>query len=135
MNKEILNELNSGTVHITEEVLISIATVETSRIKGVSVSPAGVVELFSPKHSNRDIEVNIDENNVYMTIKVSVEYGINLIKVSQEIQNSVKERIETMTGLNVNEINVIISNVVIPKETKENNKQWVEKEPGKAWFH
>jgi uncharacterized alkaline shock family protein YloU len=123
MNKEILNELNSGTVHITEEVLISIATVETSRIKGVSVSPAGVVELFSPKHSNRDIEVNIDENNVYMTIKVSVEYGINLIKVSQEIQNSVKERIETMTGLNVNEINVIISNVVIPKETKENNKQ------------
>ena len=122
MNKEILNELNSGTVHITEEVLISIATVETSRIQGVSVIPAGVVELFSTKHLNRDIEVNIDENNVYMTIKVSVEYGINLIKVSQEIQNSVKERIETMTGLNVNEINVIISNVVVPKEVKENSK-------------
>lgn len=123
MTKEIVNELNSGTVHITEDVLVSIASVETNRIEGVNVISTGMVEIFSAKALNKDIEVNIDENNVYMTIRVSVEYGINLIKVSEEIQTRVKERIETMTGLNVNEINVIISNVIIPKETKDNTKQ------------
>ncbi len=123
MTREIINELNSGTVQINEEVLVSIAAVETNRIEGVNVIPSGMVEIFSAKSSNKDIDVSIDENNVYMTIKISVEYGINLIQVSQEIQSRVKERIETMTGLKVNEINVIISNVVIPKEIKENNKQ------------
>lgn len=132
MTKEIINELNSGTVQINEEVLVSIASVETNRIEGVNVIPAGMVEIFSAKSANKDIDVSIDDNNVYMTIKVSVEYGINLIQVSEEIQLRVKERIETMTGLKVNEINVIISNVVIPKEIKENNKQWVEKRPEKV---
>lgn len=132
MTREIINELNSGTVQINEEVLVSIAAVETNRIEGVNVIPAGMVEIFSAKSSNKDIDVSIDENNVYMTIKISVEYGINLIQVSQEIQSRVKERIETMTGLKVNEINVIISSVVIPKEIKENNKQWVERRPEKV---
>lgn len=132
MTREIINELNSGTVQINEEVLVSIAAVETNRIEGVNIIPAGMVEIFSAKSSNKDIDVSIDENNVYMTIKISVEYGINLIQVSQEIQSRVKERIETMTGLKVNEINVIISNVVIPKEIKENNKQWVERRPEKV---
>lgn len=123
MTREIISEINSGTVHITEDVLISIAAVEAGSIEGVGVTPFSVVDRFSGKNSNKEIDVTIDDGNVYMTINISVEYGINLLNVSQELQSRVKERIESMTGLNVNEINIIVSNILIPKDPKENIKQ------------
>lgn len=121
MNKGIINELNSGTVNITEDVIISIATVETNSVDGVYEIPVNVVERFSNKYMNKDIEVTIDETNVYLSIKTAIEYGKDLVEISRNIQEKVKEKIETMTGLNVMEVNVIVANVVVPKDTKESN--------------
>lgn len=120
MTKEIINEINSGTVHITEDVIVSIATVEISNIEGVYPLPVKMVERFSTKGLNKDVDVNIDESNVYLTIRIAIEYGKNLVEVAKTIQEKVKERIETMTGLEVIEVNVVVSNVVIPKESKDN---------------
>lgn len=121
MAKEIINDLNSGTVHITEDVLISIVSVEVNNIDGVKMTPSGMVERFSGKNlTHNNVEVTLDDDNVYISLRISIEYGLNLIDISEEIQQRVKEKIETMTGLNVIEINVIISDMIIPKDPKEN---------------
>ncbi len=121
MSKEIINELNSGTVHITEDVIISIATVETNNVEGVYEIPINMVERLSNRYMNKDVEVNIDDQNVYITIKTAIEYGRDLILIGESIQEKVRDKIESMTGLNVMEVNVVVTNVVIPKEPKESN--------------
>lgn len=122
MAKEIINDLNSGTVHITEDVLISIVSVEVNNIEGVKMTATGMVERFSGMNLAHNVEVNLDETNVYVSLRISAEYGLNLIEVSENIQRRVKEKIETMTGLNVVEVNVIITDIIIPKDPKETNK-------------
>lgn len=124
MSKEIINDLNSGTVHITEDVIISIASVETNNIDGIYEIPVNMVERLSGRAARavgKDIEVNIDEENVFLTIKTAVEYGKDIIEISKFVQEKVRDKIELMTGLNVMEVNVIINNIVIPKEPKEIN--------------
>lgn len=119
MTSEIINELNSGSVHITKDVIASIAEVEASKIKGVSVAGANVVERISNMNLNKAVDVIMDEENVFITINIVVEYGIDIIEACENIQNKIKETIETMTGLNVIEVNVLVSNVIVNKNIKE----------------
>lgn len=119
MTKEIINEIHSGSVHITEDVIISIANVEANNTEGVRPLPVNMMERFSNIYSNKGVEVTLDEANVYITIRVSIEFGKNLVQVANEIQERVKEKIETMTGLHVVEVNVVVEHVAIPKENKE----------------
>lgn len=119
MSKEIINEINSGTIHITEDVIISIANVEANNTEGVCPLPVNMMERFSNMYSNKGVEVNLDDLNVYLTIRIAVEFGKNLIAVASEVQEKIKEKIETMTGLNVVEVNVIVEHVSIPKKDKE----------------
>lgn len=119
MTKEIINVINSGTIHITEDVIISIANVEASNTEGVCQLPVNMMERFSNMYTNKTVEVNLDDSNVYLTMRVAVEFGKNLVAVASEIQEKVKEKIETMTGLNVVEVNIIVEHVAIPKKDKE----------------
>jgi len=50
-----------------------------------------------------------------------VKYGFRIQEVCQNVQKSVKNAIETMTGLNVVEVNISVNSVVFaePKKTEE----------------
>ncbi len=123
MSNEIINNLDSGTVHITEDVIASIASYEASNIDGVVNMSAsitsGVVERISGKNPNKGITVNIEDANVYVNMRIIVEYGKNIIEICNNIQNRVKETIESMTNLNVVEVNITVDSVVIVKENRE----------------
>lgn len=123
MSNEVINNLDSGTVHITEDVIASIASFEASKIDGVVNMSAsltsGVVERISGKNPNKGITVNIENENVYVNMRIIVEYGKNIIDICNNIQNRVKETIENMTNLNVIEVNITVDSVVIVKENKD----------------
>ena len=43
-----------------------------------------------------------------------IEYGVNVIETSEEVQKNVKQQIELMTGLNVVDVNVFVQGVKLP---------------------
>ena len=47
---------------------------------------------------------------------IIVEYGTKIAEVAKNVQENVKSKVETMTGLNVVEVNVNIQGVNMPKE-------------------
>lgn len=124
MANEIINELSSGTVHITEDVIASIADLEAEKVEGVqgisSTFTEDMVEKFSGKASNKGIIVNIQDENVYLNIRINVFFGKNIIEICKEIQAKVKETVENMTGLNVIEVNISVESVVLNMALKEN---------------
>lgn len=119
MSKEIINELNSGSIHITTDVIEAIAEVEASKIEGVTLVNASMVDRISGNFKDKDIDVNLDGRDVYITINIGINYGVNIIEISKTIQENVIDTIRTMTGLEVVEINIIISKVNVVKEPKE----------------
>ena len=69
----------------------------------------GAYQLFYLPSGNTATPVNADD---FMTI---VEYGVAIADVAANVQKSVKDAVETMTGLNCPTVNVHIQGVTFPE--------------------
>jgi len=112
--------LEYGQVKISDDVVIIIAGIATSGVKGVSTTRTGVAEgisnLFSKNNYSKGIKVEINENNVVLDIFINVEYGYKINEVAREVQAAVKKEIETMTDLQVASVNVHVLNIIQEKD-------------------
>lgn len=115
-----------GQVKISDDVVIIIAGIATSGVKGVNTTRTGVAEgisnLFSKNNYSKGIKVEINENTVVLDIFINVEYGYKINEVAKEVQSAVKKEIETMTDLQVASVNVHVLNIIQEKE-KEKDKE------------
>jgi len=57
-------------------------------------------------------KTNIVDDKTFVVIGVSVDDGVIIPKVCEEIQTTTKEKIQQLTGLAIEEINVLINNKV-----------------------
>lgn len=112
-----------GQVKISDDVVIIIAGIATSEVKGVSTTRTGVTEgitgLFSKNTYSKGIKVEINENTVVLDIFINVEYGNKINEVAKNVQKKVKQEIETMTDLTVASVNVHVLNIVQEKEKQK----------------
>ncbi|MCF6465614.1 alkaline shock response membrane anchor protein AmaP [Clostridium sp. Cult2] len=82
-----------------------------------SETVVGLVESVSNKFTGiRNIVTKVDivEGQIFINLKGEVYPEINIPETTKELQNKVKEHVENCTGVSVNEIKVIISNVTTP---------------------
>lgn len=119
--------LNDG-IKISNDVVAVIAGVAVSEVQGVASMAGGfaggISEVLSGKKNlSKGIKVDTDEKEVKIDVNIIVEYGSRIPDVAFEIQNRVKKAVETMTGLNVVEVNVHVQGVnTEEKETAEETK-------------
>jgi uncharacterized alkaline shock family protein YloU len=121
--------LEFGQVKISDDVIIIIAGIATSGVKGVSTTRTGVAEgisnLFSKNNYSKGIKVEINENTVVLDIFINVEYGYKISEVAREVQSAVKKEIETMTDMHVAAVNVHVLNIIQEKD-KDKDKEIIE---------
>ena len=67
---------------------------------------------------------NIKEKSVLIDLYIVVEFGIRIPELAWEVQESVKNSVETMTGLKVEKVNVHIiqCDAAVQKDTKITNQ-------------
>ena len=121
--ENILNE-EEDNINIAEEVITTIAGIAVSEISGVAEMAGGIAGgitevLSGKKNLSKGIKAETDGNNVKIDVNIIVNYGVRIPDVALDIQNKVKQAVETMTGLKVDEVNVHVQGVNIEK-TEEN---------------
>jgi len=65
------------------------------------------------KNLAKGVKVDITPEAVVVDMALNMEYGFNIPKTSEKVQERVKTAIENMTGLPVAEVNVRIAGVAI----------------------
>ncbi len=121
-----MNTINAGEigeVKIADDVVAIIAGLAASDVKGVA-SLAGnltrdVISRLGFKGLGKSVKLNIDDGQVYVSLKVNIRYGYNIPETSEKVQDRVATAIETMTGLTVSEVNVRVNSVVMDKAQAE----------------
>lgn len=117
------NNTENGSVKISNDVVSIIAGVASTEVKGVvgmsSGITGGITELLGMKNLSKGVKVELNDNEAKIDIFIIVEYGSDIAKVGREVQENVKASVQTMTGLDVIEVNVNIQGVTIVKEAKE----------------
>ncbi|WP_251546246.1 Asp23/Gls24 family envelope stress response protein [Limosilactobacillus caecicola] len=105
-----------GTIQISPRVLEFIAGIAASQVDGVAKMygslATNVGELLGRSDHRRGVKLTRDDDN-QLTIDVAVylEYGVAVPQVAAKIQQTVKQRIASMTDLKVSIVNVHVQGI------------------------
>lgn len=121
-----LNENPNGTVSFATEVVATIAGLAATEVDGVAsmISPSsGLADMFSRK-SNRNltkgVRIDLEDNRVSVDVTITVDYGSPIPDVARNIQENVKKAIETMSGLDVKNVDVHVTGISFEREQRAN---------------
>lgn len=113
------NEEQFGEVRIADEVVAIIAGLAASEVDGVASMAGNVtrdlIEKLGMKSLSKGVKITMDEKTVNVALAINIKYGFNVPTTCSKIQEKVKTAIETMTGLEVAEVNIKIVNVSMEK--------------------
>jgi len=120
MNDMVNNEEGKiGTISIADDVVASIAGIAALEVDGVSRLTGNISRELAGKLGKKNlaggVKIAIDNNQVTADISLEALYGTSVKKISEEVQTKVKSAVETMTGLNVVKVNVVVSSIKIEK--------------------
>lgn len=111
---EIKSE-GGGKVLISNAILAVIAgkaALEADGVTGIGGFLSGVSSKAAVrKHMAKSVHIKVDDENVRIVIAITVAMGTKLHEISKDVQLRIKAALETMTGLNVTEVNVRIAAV------------------------
>ncbi|MCD7818065.1 MAG: Asp23/Gls24 family envelope stress response protein [Lachnospiraceae bacterium] len=109
------NDEQFGEVFIADEVVAIIAGLAASEVDGVASMAGNVtrdlISKLSSKSLSKGVRITVEDKTVTVALAINIRYGYNVPTTCAMIQEKVKTAIETMTGLNVAEVNVKIVNV------------------------
>jgi len=104
-----------GNIRIANEVIEIIAGLAATEVKGVAGMSGGVAggiaELLGRKNLSKGVKVEVGQRQCAIDLTIVAEYGVRIPEVCSEIQENVKRAIESMTGLEVVEVNISVLGV------------------------
>ena len=96
-----------GCIHISEDVLASIAAGAAAEVEGIS----GMMNLATKKTAARGVRLSLVDTAAVVDLYVMVRYGYPIPEVAEKIQNAVSSAVEAMTGFQVKAVNVHVGGV------------------------
>lgn len=119
-----INDNPEGTVSFATDVVATIAGLAANEVEGVASmtsSNSAFADILSRKSSRnytKGVKVDINDNLVTVDVTIVVEYGSPVPDVAQNIQENVKKAIETMSGLDVRNVDVHVQGVSFERENQ-----------------
>ena len=108
-----------GSVKIADDVVAMIAALAATEVDGVSSMNGNltheIMNKIGYKNLTRRVKVEVFNKKVRVDLSIIIEYGFNIPATSQKVKTKVQAAIESMTGLEVTDVNVRIAGVNIKK--------------------
>ena len=114
MECKIKNEI--GTVYITEDVMLKVvgyAALECYGIVAMSSKRAkdGLVQWLGRENLTKGVQLRLVEDMLDVDLFIIVEYGISIAEVCKTIVETVRYKLESMTGVKVRRVNISVEGV------------------------
>ncbi len=105
-----------GSIQIDPEVIAMYAgttAVECFGIVGMAAVSMkdGLVKLLKRESLTKGINVTIRDNAISIDFHVIVSYGVSILAVTDNLIESVKYKVEELTGMTVEKINIYVEGV------------------------
>lgn len=115
-----------GIVRINNDAIITIASVAAMDVRGVRSMGGGlrktILEIIHQK-SFGGVRVFSKENETKLVVSIIVDYGMDIPRIADEVQDSVKHAVEKMTGLVISEVDVVVEGVISPSASEREKKR------------
>jgi uncharacterized alkaline shock family protein YloU len=119
-----------GGTRIEDSVVQKIAGIAAQEVDGVRMGGGTTQALGGILSSvtgsggggggqTRGVSVEVGEVESAVDLTVTVEYGKSIPQVSEAVRRNVINRLENLTGLRVNEVNIAVNDVFFPQDEQE----------------
>lgn len=108
------------SVRIADEVVGVIAGIAATEVDGVAGMAGGVVggiaEMLGKKSFAKGVKVATGEKEAAVDLYLILDYGVRIPEVAAQVQENVKRAVESMTGLDVVEVNIHVQGIAFDDE-------------------
>jgi len=112
-------------IQISDEVVSKIASTAALEVEGVS-SAAGkatssISELLGVKNQAKMAKISRENGETIVDLDIAVDADSRIHEVAAEVQKRVKNAVETMTGIEVIEVNVNVLSLTVKQLKSESD--------------
>ncbi|MDJ1133055.1 Asp23/Gls24 family envelope stress response protein [Streptomyces iconiensis] len=120
-----------GRTTIADGVVEKIAGLAARDVVGVHAMGSGFSRTFGAvrdrvpgggKAVSRGVKAEVGEVQTALDLEIVVDYGVSIADVARAVRENVISAVERMTGLEVVEVNIAVSDVKLPDEEDEDDE-------------
>ncbi|MCX5344396.1 Asp23/Gls24 family envelope stress response protein [Streptomyces atratus] len=120
-----------GRTTIADGVVEKIAGMAARDVVGVHAMGSGFARTFGAvrervpgggKSVTRGVKAEVGESQTALDLEIVVDYGVSIADVARDVRENVVAAVERMTGLEVVEVNIAVSDVKLPDEEDEESE-------------
>ena len=119
-----------GSTRIEDNVVAKIVGIAGQEVEGVQMGggTARAIGGFLDSVTGgggetRGVAVEVGEVEAAIDLTMAVEYGRPIPQISEAVRRNVINRIENLTGLQVTQVNITVSDVLLPEERPQLERQ------------
>ncbi|MBW1597572.1 Asp23/Gls24 family envelope stress response protein [Streptomyces sp. JJ38] len=121
-----------GKTTIADGVVAKIAGLAARDVDGVHAMGGGMARTFGAvrdrvpggsRSATRGVKAEVGEVQAALDLEIVVDYGVSIGDVASDVRGSVIEAVERMTGLEVVEVNIAVSDVKLPDEPDDEEEE------------
>jgi len=121
-----------GRTTIADGVVEKIAGMAARDVDGVHAMGSGMARTFGAmrdrvpggsKSASRGVNAEVGDVQTALDLEIVVEYGVAIADVATSVRENVITAVERMTGLEVVEVNIAVSDVKLPDEQDEEEEE------------
>ena len=105
-----------GNIYIDNEVIaqyagtVAVECFGVVGMAGVNVKD-GIVSLLKKDNITKGIAVSLKNNKLILDFHIIVSYGVSIGAVADNLIDSVKYKVEEVTGLEIEKVNIFVEGV------------------------
>jgi len=123
-----------GRTTIAGGVVEKIAGLVAREVVGVHAMGGGLSRTFGAVRDRvpggrsvaRGVKAEVGESQTALDLEIVVDYGVSIGVVAREVREDVIAAVERMTGLEVVEVNITVSDVKLPDEPDDDDEDATE---------
>jgi uncharacterized alkaline shock family protein YloU len=121
-----------GSTSISDSVVSKIAGIASQEVDGVRMGSGGSQAVSgilgsitggSSGSQTQGVSVEVGQEEAAIDLTLTAEYGKSIPQLAEAVRRNVANRVESLVGLRVNEVNITVSNIFFPQQEAEQERQ------------
>lgn len=111
-------ETRSESIEVSNEAIAALAAQAANEVEGATVfaskPSSSITSRVKREYFQKGIKVGREENSCRLGVYLKVDYGTNIPALAGEVRAKVKEYVEGLTEIEVEDIEIVIEDVEPP---------------------
>ena len=125
-------QTDRGATSISDSVVSKIAGIASQEVDGIrmgsggSQAVSGIIGSITGGSSGsqtQGVSVEVGQEEAALDLTLTTEYGKSIPQLAEAVRRNVANRVESLVGLRVTEVNITVSNIFFPQQEAEQERQ------------